>query len=95
MPVGLFRHGAGVVGERLLGCLWGSREKPLGNLLGQFGGLCLFWGLFWPSWEPLGSPWGPLGASWGLLGAENNFFRFVVPLLGPSWAALGAISGAS
>ena len=74
-----------------LGGSWGAVVGPLGVFWGLLGGLLgAFGGL-------LGASWGPLGASWDSLKAENLYFDFLFPLLGPleafsgpSWALLGA-----
>ena len=75
--------------------LWEASRGPLGGIFEAFSGLFggFFLGLFGASWGPLraswsllGPSWGPLGASWGPLGAEGSIFRFVVPLLGPSYS---------
>eukprot|EP00959_Pyramimonas_sp_CCMP1952_P186314 3896204-Pyramimonas_sp.AAC.1 len=74
-----------------IGCLLGSRGRPLGSLLegvwrpslGRFGAS---WDLFWASW-------GHLGASWGPHGADGSDFRFVFPLLGRLWCRFVAFLG--
>ena len=88
------RQRALVGGLRLRGRSLGSRGmpfegfletvlRPLGRRFGaSFGPLGILLG-------PLGASWGPVGASWRPLGAKGSDFRFVFPLLGPSWAVLG------
>ena len=75
----------------LLGCSWG----PLRALLG------LFWGVLGPSWGSFWRSGGPLRAILEATAEKRGRRQFPSPpgrlkksILGPSWAALGALLGA-
>ena len=104
MAFGLSRHRAWVVRQTpldLVGISWCASRGPLEtSFQASWRPFWVFWGSLRASRGPLGASWvplggllGPLGAllgpPWALSGRKARFFRFVVPLLGPSWGPLG------
>ena len=96
-PLGCRRFFVGCVGristlfERswsLLGCIWGGPVGDLGGLGAPFGGSGAVLGPSWPLLSPSLQFWLALGR---LLAALGSLLVALGPLLGRSWAALGAL----